>query len=68
MATNIKKKEAANAPMARVATLQTDLNRLENVKVCALLSLSLLRCPMDHSHCVLSISKSSKSTSPQIIM
>ncbi len=33
MATNIKKEEAANAPKARAATLQTDLNRLENVKV-----------------------------------
>ena len=34
MATNIKKEEAANAPKARAASLQTDLNRLENVKVC----------------------------------
>ena len=34
MATNVKKEEAANAPKARAAALQTELNRLENIKVC----------------------------------
>ena len=33
MATNIKREEAANAPKARAAALQTDLNKLENIKV-----------------------------------
>ena len=33
MATNIKKEEAANAPKARAAALQTELNKLENTKV-----------------------------------
>ena len=50
MATNIKKEEVANAPKACAATLQTDLNRLENVKVRPDIPQLYFWFPVHHSH------------------